>query len=88
MELTVLMPCLNEAKTIGTCITKAKTFMEKNNIDGEILIADNGSTDESVNIAKQLGARVISIERKRVWKCFKKWNITSKRKICNYGRFR
>ena len=87
MELTILMPCLNEAKTIGTCITKAKTFLEKNNIDGEILIADNGSIDESIRIAKELGARVINVERKRVWKRFKEWDTTSKRKICNYGRF-
>lgn len=79
MELTILMPCLNEEKTISTCIRKAQKFIEENNIEGEILIADNGSTDESVNIAKKLGARVISVERKRVWKCFEKWNITSKR---------
>jgi len=64
IEVTILMPCLNEHETIGTCIKKAKTFLEKNNINGEVLIADNGSTDDSVDIAKSLGARVISVEKK------------------------
>lgn len=57
-ELTILMPCLNEEKTIGICIKKAKDYLKKNNIDGEILIVDNGSSDESISIAKKLGARV------------------------------
>ena len=64
MELTILMPCLNEALTLATCINKAKTFLETNNIDGEILIADNGSTDGSQDIAKELGARVVDIQEK------------------------
>lgn len=61
MELTILMPCLNEANTIGICINKAKHFLEENNIDGEILIADNGSTDGSQKIARDLGAIVIDV---------------------------
>ncbi len=64
MELTILMPCLNEAETIGICIEKARSFLEKNQIDGEILIADNGSDDGSQRIAEDMGARVISVERK------------------------
>lgn len=64
MELTILMPCLNESKTIGICIEKAKTFLKLNNIDGEILIADNGSTDGSQEIANNLGARVVDIKEK------------------------
>lgn len=64
MELTILMPCLNEEKTIGVCIKKVQDFLKRNSIDGEILIADNGSTDESIKIAKSLGARVINIEPK------------------------
>lgn len=59
MELTILMPCLNEAETIGVCIRKAMGFLKKNNIDGEVLIADNGSTDNSAQIASSMGARVI-----------------------------
>jgi glycosyltransferase involved in cell wall biosynthesis len=64
MELTILMPCLNEEKTIGTCIRKAQKFIEENNIEGEILIADNGSTDNSIKIAKDNGARVVNIKKK------------------------
>lgn len=61
MELTILMPCLNEAETIAICIQKAKQFLNSANIYGEVLIADNGSTDGSQFIAKELGARVISV---------------------------
>ena len=64
MELTILMPCLNEAKTLAICINKAKTFLNENNIDGEIVIADNGSTDGSQKIAEDLGARVVNVPEK------------------------
>lgn len=64
MELTILMPCLNEAKTLEICINKAKTFLTENNIDGEILIADNGSTDGSQDIATNAGARVVNVSEK------------------------
>lgn len=59
MELTILMPCLNEAETIGICIVKANEWVLKNDIQAEILISDNGSTDGSQKIALDLGARVI-----------------------------
>lgn len=59
VELTILMPCLNEAETIETCIKKANSFLEKNGIEGEVLISDNGSTDGSAEIANNLGARVV-----------------------------
>lgn len=59
MELTILMPCLNEAETIESCIVKARQFLVKNQIDGEVLISDNGSTDGSVEIATSAGARVV-----------------------------
>ena len=59
MELTILMPCLNEAETLEICILKAKRFLEDNNIDGEVLVSDNGSVDNSVEIARMRGARVI-----------------------------
>ena len=64
MELTILMPCLNESRTLKTCIDKAMKFLNDNNIDGEILIADNGSTDGSQDIAKNAGARVVDIPEK------------------------
>ena len=60
-ELTILMPCLNEAETLETCIIKALSFLERANVDGEVLIADNGSTDGSQDIAKRLGARVVDV---------------------------
>lgn len=64
MELTILMPCLNESKTLESCINKAKLFLVTHHIDGEILIADNGSTDGSQDIAKNLGARVVNVDEK------------------------
>jgi glycosyltransferase involved in cell wall biosynthesis len=64
MELTVLIPCLNEERTIGTCISKAIKCMNDYGIDGEVLVADNGSTDNSVAIAEQLGARVVHVKRR------------------------
>lgn len=63
-ELTILMPSLNEAETIANCIQKAKTFLESENIHGEILIADNGSTDGSPTIAEANGARVITVSKR------------------------
>lgn len=63
-ELTILMPCLNEEKTIGGCIAAANKFISENNIDAEILVADNSSTDDSTLIAEKNGARVISVTEK------------------------
>lgn len=60
-ELTVLMPCLNEAETLATCIRKAKTSIATLGITAEVLIADNGSTDGSQQIAADEGARVVSV---------------------------
>ncbi len=61
MELTILMPCLNEAETLANCIRKAKGFLETSGVDGEVLIADNGSTDGSQAIAENAGARVVHV---------------------------
>ena len=63
-ELTVLMPCLDEAETIGICIEKARGYMERRGISGEVLIADNGSTDGSQAIAESHGARVVPVPKK------------------------
>ena len=63
-ELSVVMPCLNEARTIGTCIRKALDSFERMGISGEVVIADNGSTDGSQQIAEELGARVVPVERR------------------------
>ena len=61
IELTVLMPCLNEAETLDTCIRKAQSFFSRSGIVGEVVIADNGSTDGSQTIARNAGARVVDI---------------------------
>jgi glycosyltransferase involved in cell wall biosynthesis len=60
-ELSVVIPCLNEARTIGTCIRKAQASFERLGIAGEVVVADNGSTDRSQSIADELGARVVSV---------------------------
>lgn len=59
-ELTILMPCLDEAATLGRCIGKARAFLAASGVDGEVLIADNGSRDGSPAIAAAAGARVIA----------------------------
>ena len=64
LQLTILMPCLNEAETIAQCIEKAKRGIERSGVPGEILIADNGSTDGSQAIAEKLGARVVPVREK------------------------
>jgi len=61
LELTILMPCLNEAETISTCVGKAQSFLARAGIAGEVLIADNGSSDGSVVLAQREGARVIAV---------------------------
>lgn len=63
-ELTLLMPCLNEAESLATCITKAHAALDKLGVSGEILIADNGSTDGSQEIAILNGARVIDVKER------------------------
>jgi glycosyltransferase involved in cell wall biosynthesis len=64
IELTVLMPCLNEAETLALCIGKAQAFLKRAGIAGEVLIADNGSTDGSQKIAEALGAHVVPVAQK------------------------
>src|SRR5271165_3589002 len=62
MELSILMPCLNEAETLAVCIRKAMRFLGTAQVRGEVLIADNGSSDDSRAIAAAEGARVVTIE--------------------------
>jgi hypothetical protein len=64
IELTILMPCLNEAETLAICIEKALGFLRRSGISGEVLIADNGSSDGSQEIAARLGARVTHVPEK------------------------
>jgi hypothetical protein len=64
VELTVVMPCLNEAETVATCVHKAVKFIADSGIDGEVVVADNGSTDGSQRLAEDAGARVVNIKDK------------------------
>lgn len=64
MKYTILMPCLNEEKTIKECINEAKKYIYENNLDAEILIADNKSQDKSKEIALNCGARVVDVLEK------------------------
>jgi glycosyltransferase involved in cell wall biosynthesis len=63
-DVTIVMPCLNEAESLAPCIEKAKAAIEEAGVRGEVLIADNGSTDGSVELAQSLGARVVHVKNK------------------------
>jgi glycosyltransferase involved in cell wall biosynthesis len=64
LELSIVMPCLNEAETIEVCIKKANKWLQENGVAGEVVIGDNGSTDGSQQMAINLGARVIDVPQK------------------------
>jgi glycosyltransferase involved in cell wall biosynthesis len=64
IEVSVVMPCLNEAETLEACIVKAQRALQEAHIRGEIVIADNGSTDGSLKIAERLGAKVVNVQAK------------------------
>ncbi len=61
IELSIVMPCLNEAETLASCIQKAQRYLDRSGVSGEIVVGDNGSTDGSQRIATDLGARVIDV---------------------------
>jgi glycosyltransferase involved in cell wall biosynthesis len=63
-DLTILMPCLSEVATIATCVAKARAFLRRSGIPGEVLVADNGSTDGSQLAAERAGARVVHVDRR------------------------
>ncbi|TMQ33766.1 MAG: glycosyltransferase family 2 protein [Planctomycetota bacterium] len=63
-EVSIVMPCLNEARTVGRCVEKAVHALQELGINGEVVVADNGSTDGSQTIAREHGARVIDVERR------------------------
>src|SRR6266849_3281144 len=64
VEVSVVMPCLDEAETLAACIQKAQQAIEKGRLTAEIIVADNGSTDGSQVVARELGARVVPVARK------------------------
>ena len=64
IELSIIMPCLNEEETLGGCVRQALSFIEENGLRGEVVVGDNGSTDSSVAIAEDLGARVAHVKKR------------------------
>src|SRR3954452_15021195 len=64
LEVTVVMPCLNEARTVGVCAEKALRALQRLGVRGEVVVADNGSSDGSPEIARARGARVVAAERR------------------------
>ena len=85
IELTIVMPCLNEAETLETCITKARSFLDRSGIAGEIVVGDNGSTDGSIAIARRCGARVINIPIKGYGAALYGAIVASRGKYCVMG---
>src|SRR5260370_7306114 len=64
LEVSVVMPCLNEARTVGVCVDKALACLKKLKVKGEAVVADNGSTDGAQDIARAHRARVVPVQRK------------------------
>ena len=64
LELSVVIPCLDEADTVGSCVLKAREALDRLGVAGEVIVADNGSRDRSVDIAEELGARVVHVEER------------------------
>jgi glycosyltransferase involved in cell wall biosynthesis len=64
IELSIVLPCLNEAETVQTCVGKAVRWLAENGVAGEVIVADNGSTDNSQELAIEAGARVVSVRWK------------------------
>ena len=64
LELSIVIPCLNEAETLECCIRKAQRFLSENGVYGEVIVADNGSSDGSQYLAEAAGARVVSVAEK------------------------
>ena len=85
LELTILMPCLNEAGTLDKCIRKAQSSLKELNVSGEVLIADNGSTDGSQEIAAKWVQGHFGFH-KRLRQCFVRRDCRSPRKIHHHGR--
>src|SRR5262249_11789448 len=64
IQVSVVMPCLNEARTVGRCVDKARCELERLGVRAEVIVADNGSTDGSGEIAQEHGPRVVRVQRK------------------------
>ena len=88
IELSVVMPCLNEHETAGVCVRKAIAALRQAGISGEVILADNGSTDGSVEIAQAEGARVVHIAEKGIRQRSEGRNPGRVRPVRAHGRLR
>ena len=88
LELTILMPCLDEAATLATCIGKARDYLARSGIAGEVVIADNGSTDGSQAIAAAAGARVDPGGGPRLGAALQGGIRAARGTLCHHGRRR
>ena len=84
-DITILIPCLNEEKTIEICLKKANQIIEQENLYAEILVVDNGCEDNSIEIAKDYGARVVKVNKKGYGNALRYGTMEAVRKICNNG---
>ena len=85
IEVSVVIPCLNEEDTLASCIEKAQQALREHNIAGEIVVADNGSTDLSRTIAERQGARVDNRQGARLWQCTDGRDCGGDRPIRHHG---
>lgn len=88
IELSVVMPCLNEAETLETCIRKAQRALQDGGIAGEVLVADNGSSDGSLEIAERMGARVVTVKDRGYGSALMGGISAARGKCIVYGRRR
>ena len=82
------MPCLNEAETLAGCITKAQQFLQSHEITGEVVVADNGSTDGSMAIAEAHGARLVRVPGRGYGSAVNGRHCRRPGPFCDHGRCR
>lgn len=85
LELSIVMPCLNEESTVGVCVEEAMMFLQNNHIEGEVLVIDNGCTDDSAAIAKKNGAKIVKEFQKGYGRAIRTGIENSKGKIIIIG---
>ena len=85
IELTILMPCLNEEENIAFCIEQAKEYIQKNHLSAEILIVDNNSTDDSADMARDHGATVITEHRRGYGRALRNGLAVAKGDVIIFG---